>query len=179
MNSQFVPETNKNALHPPNNLVSRFYLEGRRALYTSSRGTTFIRCCLATPTSTHRITVWLAQEQPSCPGYPVHAHSRGQPAEVYFRIPRFLLAASGSFSRSSAYGLSTSRPFSGCHHERYSSRHSFCLFSCIVLSERKANKNALHPFLERTKSDIYQILMRLSWYHLHALTPHSANLTGY
>jgi hypothetical protein len=38
---------------------------------------------------------------------------RRQPAEVYFRTLRFLLAASGSFSQELYYELSTSRPLSG------------------------------------------------------------------
>src|SRR5690348_11821463 len=57
---------------------------------------------------------------------------------------------------------------------------AFVLFNCVCFgcNERQI-KTPFILFLKRTKSDIYQIDMWLSWYHLHALTPHSANLTGY
>lgn len=66
----------------------------------------------------------------------------GAPAEFYSRPPgRFLLAATGLFSRSLAYGLHSSRPLSGCLADRYSSDQ--CLYAIQFF--KRANKNALHP----------------------------------
>jgi hypothetical protein len=44
---------------------------------------------------------------------------------------RFLLAASGSFSRSVTYGRSTCCPFSGCNQNRYSSHQRFLVCNCV------------------------------------------------
>ncbi len=100
---------------------------------SGSRGTTFIRCCLAIATSLGTSDIMGRRST-----YPI----TGITGKVYFQwmwiytSQRFLLAASGSFSRVVCYGHSTSCPLSGCNGTCYSSLQGFCviqLFLCVVL----------------------------------------------
>src|SRR6266487_5798295 len=112
----------------------------------NSRGTTFIRHCLSTATSLGRGNLYRS---------PLHSLLTEATGKIYFRLAytpqrackprpymggicpsgrvhRFLLAASGSFSRSVTYELSTSRPFSGCNQNRYSSHQRFYTMQLCV-----------------------------------------------
>ncbi len=150
--------------------------EGRRAT-CRSRGTTFIR--------------WRSIAPPS-PGNE-QAHLRCSsfcpiteaPAEFYSRPPgRFLLAATGLFSRSLAYGLHSSRPLSACLVDHYSSDQCLCAIRLCFFSLKRKDKQkrpSSSNLLAVGKDEERQYLVeyaRTSWYHLHSPPSHESSLCG-
>jgi len=114
----------------------------------SSRGTTFIRCCLTAPTSSSTYIL--------------------QPANGGIR-PRSTLARSDFFSQLRAffhgwltYGLSTNRPLSGCNLEPLlvpSMLFCYKVFRCAIATIRRANKKALHPSFREGQRAKYTALV--------------------
>ncbi len=101
------------------------------------------------------------------------------PAQFYSRLTRFLLAASGFFSRGAHTDFSATvrslhaavpvtRPFTAF-------RYAIVAYAYIWFYDDPiwANKKALYP----CGKDKERCL--LLWYHLHSLMPHSINLSGY